>query len=35
MILSNFGIKYKIYNFDPYTVLLAIATYDWFCGHIL
>ncbi len=25
----------KIYNFDPYTVLLAIATYDWFCGHIL
>ncbi len=32
---NNFWHKEKIYNFDPYTVLLAIATYDWFCGHIL
>ncbi len=37
-ILLIFGYKRKIDNFDPYSVLLAIATnipgltYDWFCG---
>ncbi len=24
--------KIKMYNFDPYNVFLALATYDWFCG---
>ncbi len=32
---NSFWHKRKINNFDPYNVLLAIAThvtYDWFCG---